>query len=248
LLLILLLLLAWEASALLRVVNPFYLPPPHRVATSLMAVASDGRLLTAATDTLARGFAGYGVAALIGVSLGLVAGHHRWVRDLVNPLVELLRPLPSPAIIPPAILFLGIGASMKVFIVAWACFFPIFVNTIDGVRSVPPALVDTSRNLGLGYLSTLLSVVLRAASPAIFTGLRVSLAIMLILTVISEMVAGNSGLGYLLLEAERTFRVADMYALIVVLAVTGYLLNWLFLGVDRRFLAWHYAMHRPSQH
>jgi ABC-type nitrate/sulfonate/bicarbonate transport system permease component len=246
-LLILVLLVAWEGSALLRLVNPFYLPAPHRVATSLVAVAFDGRLLAAAAASLARGFAGYAAAILLGVSIGLLAGHHRWVRDLIDPLIELLRPLPSPAIIPLAILFLGIGTSMKIFIIAWACFFPILVNTIDGVRSVPLALVETSRNLGLGYLSTLLSVVLPAASPAIFTGLRVALAIMLILTVISEMVAGNSGLGFLLLEAERTFRVADMYALIVVLAVIGYVLNRLFLGLDRRLLAWHHAMHQPPR-
>jgi ABC-type nitrate/sulfonate/bicarbonate transport system permease component len=246
-LLILVLLAAWEGSALLELVSPFYLPAPHRVARSLVSVAFDGRLLPATVASLARGLAGYATAIVLGVTIGLLAGHHPRVRDLIDPLVELLRPLPSPAIIPPAILFLGIGASMKVFIIAWACFFPILVNTIDGVRSVPPALVETGRNLGLGYLSTLLSVVLPAASPAIFTGLRIALAIMLILTVISEMVAGNSGLGFLLLEAERTFRVADMYALIVVLAVIGYGLNWLFVGLDRRVLAWHHAMHRPPR-
>src|SRR4029450_13495623 len=110
----------------------------------------------------------------------------------------------------------------KVFIIGWACFFPIFLNTIDGVRSVPPALVDTARNFGLHYAETLFTVVLPAATPVIFTGVRISLAVMLILTVVTEMVAGSNGIGFLLLEAERTFRIAGMYGLLVGLAPAGY--------------------------
>jgi ABC-type nitrate/sulfonate/bicarbonate transport system permease component len=237
-------LLLWEGASLARLLNAFYFPPVHEVLKSFVGAALDGSLGLAALASLGRGFAGYAIAAVLGVTLGTLAGHHPFVRQAIDPIVEFLRPLPSPAIIPLAILFFGIGSSMKVFIVAWACFFPILVSTIDGVRSVPPALIDTARNFGLRYLSTLVTVVLPAASPGIFTGLRIALAVMLILTVVTEMVAGNSGIGYLLLEAERGFRIADMYGFILALALLGYLLNRLFLALDRRVLRWHHAMHR----
>jgi NitT/TauT family transport system permease protein len=238
------LLVLWEAASLVRLLNPFFFPPVHQVARSLVGAALDGSLGMALLVSLARGFAGYALAAALGVGLGAVAGHHAFVRELIDPIVEFLRPLPSPAIIPLAILLLGIDSSMKVFIIAWACFFPILLNTIDGVRGVPPALIETARNFGLRYTTSLLTVVLPAATPVIFTGLRIALAVMMILTVVTEMVAGNSGIGFLLLEAERTFRIADMYGFIVALALVGYGLNRLFLMMDRRVLAWHYAMHK----
>jgi ABC-type nitrate/sulfonate/bicarbonate transport system permease component len=244
--LVLLGLVAWEAASLARWLNPFLFPPVHTILAGLVDSVLDGRLASAIGVSLARGGAGYLIAAVAGIGLGTLAGYHRVVREAIEPVVEFVRPLPSPAIIPVAILFLGIGASMKVFIVAWACFFPILLNTVDGVRAVPTALIETSRNLGLGYVRTLRDVILPAASPTIGTGLRISLAIMLILTVVAEMVAGSSGIGYLILEAERTFRVAEMYGFILVLAAVGFLLNRGFLAVDRRLLAWHHAMQRRS--
>jgi NitT/TauT family transport system permease protein len=237
-------LLAWEAATVGRWLNPFLFPPVHTILARLAESLWDGRLVAAIGASLARGGAGYLIAALAGIGLGTLAGYHRVMRQAIEPIVEFVRPLPSPAIIPVAILFLGIGASMKVFIVAWACFFPILLNTLDGVRAVPTPLIETSRNLGLGYVRTLRDVILPSASPTIATGLRISLAVMLILTVVSEMVAGSSGIGYLILEAERTFRVAEMYGFILALATVGFLLNRGFLAIDRWLLAWHHAMQR----
>ena len=244
--LVILALLGWEAASLAGWLNPFLFPPVHAIVVGLAESLLDGRLLAAVGASLARAGAGYLIAALAGIGLGTLAGYHPVVRQAIEPLVDLVRPLPSPAIIPVAILFLGIGASMKIFIVAWACFFPILLNTVDGVRAVPTPLIETARNLGLGYLRTLRDVILPSASPAIGTGLRISLGIMLILTVVAEMVAGSSGIGYLILEAERTFRVAEMYGFILALALVGLLLNRGFLALDRRLLAWHHAMQRRS--
>lgn len=237
------LLLLWEAASVTRLLDPFYFPPVHRIGLSLAAAVLDGRLAAALTVSLARGFAGFALGAALGVGLGAVAGRHPFVRQLLDPLVELLRPLPAPAIIPVAILLLGIDSTMKVAIIAWACFFPVLLNTIDGVRSVPLALVETARNFGLRYLESLFTVVLPAATPVIFTGLRIALGVMLILTVVTEMIAGSNGIGFLVLEAERTFRIAEMYGFIFALALVGYSVNRLFLAIDRRVLAWHHAMH-----
>ena len=236
-------LLLWEVVSTARVVDPFYFPPVHRIALSLGAAVADGRLVMALAVSLGRGVAGFALGAGLGVAVGAVAGRHPLVRRLIDPLVELLRPLPAPAIIPVAILLLGIDSAMKVAIIAWACFFPVLLNTIDGVRGVPPALIETARNFGLRYAARFFAVVLPAAMPVIFTGLRIALAVMLILTVVTEMVAGNNGIGFLVLEAERTFRIAEMYGFIFALALVGYALNRLFLSVDRRVLAWHHRMH-----
>jgi ABC-type nitrate/sulfonate/bicarbonate transport system permease component len=239
-----LLLVAWQAASVTGAVSRFYFPSIDRIARSFMTLTLDGSLPHALAVSLGRGLAGYGLAIALGLSIGVLAGRHRFVYHLFEPTIELLRPIPSPAIIPIAILLLGIDSSMKVFIVAWACVFPVLLNTMDAVRAIPPPLIETARNLGLGYVRTIHSLVLPAAAPGIFTGLRIALAPMLILTVVTEMVAGNNGIGFVLLDAERSFRVADMYAVIVALAIVGYSLNRAFLAVDRRVLAWHHAMHR----
>jgi ABC-type nitrate/sulfonate/bicarbonate transport system permease component len=244
--LIVLLLALWQTASATRAISPFYFPSVGRVAQSLASATLDGTIPTAVAVSLLRGFAGYAIAIALGVTLGVLAGYHRAVHHLIEPLVELLRPIPSPAIIPLAILLLGIGSSMKVAIVAWACVFPLLLNTLDAVRGISPPLLETARNLGLGYARTMLTIVVPAASPGIFTGLRISLGVMLILTVVAEMVAGNNGIGFLILDAERSFRVAEMYAVIAALAVVGYLLNRLFLAVDRRVLGWHHAMNRTG--
>src|SRR5262249_34217463 len=146
-------------------VSPFYFPSVDRVARSFIAAILDGSLGAAVAVSLMRGLAGFAIAVLLGVGLGLLAGYHRAIPYLFEPLVELLRPIPSPAIIPVAILLLGIGSSMKIFIVAWACFFPILLNTMDAVRGISPPLIETARNLGLRYFRTVFTVVLPAASP-----------------------------------------------------------------------------------
>ena len=237
----------WEIAGRLSLVDSFYFPSVGRILTALGSSFAEGRLPRALLASLTTGGLGYGLAAVCGVAIGVLAGRHGSVYRLIEPLIELLRPLPSPAILPLAILLLGIGTSMKVFVVAWACFFPILVNTVDGVRAVPPALVETAQNLGLGHFRIVTSIVIPAAAPAIFTGLRVALSLMLILVVIAEMVAGSSGIGHLILESERSFRVADMYAYIGVLAVVGYLLNRAFLAVDDRLLFWHHRRHRAAR-
>src|SRR6266511_2596416 len=121
------LLLLWEAASVTRLLNPFYFPPAVEGGVEESSRDLDGRLATALLTSLGRGFAGFAAAAILGVGLGALAGRHLFFRRLIDPIVELLRPLPSPAIIPVAILLLGIDSSMKVFIIGWACFFPILL-------------------------------------------------------------------------------------------------------------------------
>jgi ABC-type nitrate/sulfonate/bicarbonate transport system permease component len=136
-------------------------------------------------------------------------------------------------------LFLGIDNEMKVFMIAFGSFFPILLNTYSGVRSVDPVQVNTARTFGLSRFAIVKQIIVPAASPYIVTGMRVSLAIALILVVIAEMVASNNGMGFFILDTQRSFRVKEMYAGIIALAIVGYALNAAFLALERRLMAWH---------
>jgi ABC-type nitrate/sulfonate/bicarbonate transport system permease component len=184
---------------------------------------------------------------VVAVGAGLCLGLWRWLHNAFEPLIELLRPMPSPATIPIAILFLGIGDEMKVAVTAYACAWPILLNTIDGVRSVDRILFATAATFRLSPWARFWKVVLPAAAPQIVTGLRVSLAIALILVTTAEMVVSNDGLGYYVLDSQRTFRMPQMYAAVVALGVIGYALNRVFLAIDAWAMAWHKGYTRREE-
>jgi ABC-type nitrate/sulfonate/bicarbonate transport system permease component len=175
------------------------------------------------------------------VLVGLMMGASRLVYYLLEPITEILRPIPSPAYVPIAILFLGIDDEMKIFMIAFATFFPVLLNTYSGVRSVDPVQLQTARTFGVKGRKLLWQIVVPSASPYIFTGMRISLAVALIVMVISEMVAASNGIGYFVLAAQRGFKIREMFAGVVMLAVIGYTLNRIFLAVENRVLAWHHG-------
>jgi ABC-type nitrate/sulfonate/bicarbonate transport system permease component len=189
--------------------------------------------------SLARLLAGWLLAVVAGVGVGIAVGLVRNLGDYVEPLVEFVRSIPPPALIPPFLVMLGIGTQMKVALIAVGVVWPILLNTIEGVRSVDQAALDTGRAFRTRWWRGVTHIVLPAAAPKIFAGLRVSLSIALILMVISEMVAANDGIGFAIVTAQRSFAILDMWAGIVLLGVLGYLLNTLLLMVERRVLAWH---------
>jgi ABC-type nitrate/sulfonate/bicarbonate transport system permease component len=191
--------------------------------------------------TLRRMAIGYAAAAVLGVGLGLVMGRWQGVYELFEPVVEFARPMPPVALIPVLILVLGIGDEMKIAIVLFASIFPVLLNTIDGVRGVHPTLLDVARTFRYSEADRLRKVILPAALPQIVAGLRISLAIALIVALVSEMIGATQGLGYFVLQAQRGLRIRDMYAAIVMLALLGFTLNGLFLLAESRVLAWHRA-------
>ena len=236
--LILLLLCFWQFSALYIMDTPTW-PPVTRIFAAWYENIIDGTLIVHLVATLWRQMLGYWLAVVLGISLGLAIGYYRFAYNLLEPLIEVFRPIPGPAYLPVLVLFVGIGNEMKVVLVLIASLFPILLNTYGGVRSIDPVQFDTARTLGLTTLQTLREVVLPAASPQILTGMRISLAISLILAILSEMIVSNDGLGYFVLLAQRTFKVPDMYAGIFTLALLGYVLNRLFLMIEGRLIRWH---------
>jgi ABC-type nitrate/sulfonate/bicarbonate transport system permease component len=236
--LIVLLLSLWQLSALYIMDTPTW-PPVTRILAAWYDNIADGTLLRHLLATFWRQMLGYFLAVALGISLGVAIGYYRILYNLLEPLIEIFRPIPGPAYLPVLVLFVGIGHEMKVVLIMVASLFPILLNTYGGVRSIDPVQLDTARTLGLTTWQTLREVVLPAASPQILTGMRISLAISLILAILSEMIVSNDGLGYFTLLAERTFKVPDMYAGIFTLALFGYLLNRLFLIGESRLIRWH---------
>lgn len=241
------LLAAWEALARSGIVEAISFPPFSKVFTTFWSLIISGKMVLLILPSLERLAIGYMIAVAIGIGFGILMGYFSTVFDLFEPLTEILRPIPSPAYIPIAILFLGLGDEMKIFMIAFSCVFPILLNTYSGVRSVDPIQINTARTFGLRAAAIMRKVIIPAASPQIFTGMRVSLAIALIMVVISEMVASVDGIGFYILNAERSFRVLDMYAGVLTLGALGYLLNWLFIRLERRLLHWNVAATRRQR-
>jgi ABC-type nitrate/sulfonate/bicarbonate transport system permease component len=189
--------------------------------------------------SLARLLAGWLAAVVAGIGVGVGIGLSSRARDYVSPLIHFLRAIPPPALLPIFIVLLGIGDGMKVTMIAFGVVWPILLNTADGVASVEPQLRETARAYRIGRWDEMTRIVLPAASPRIFAGLRISLSIAVILMVISELVATVNGIGFELVQAQRSFRGLDVWAIIVLLGIIGYALNQVLGLVEGRVLARH---------
>jgi ABC-type nitrate/sulfonate/bicarbonate transport system permease component len=226
----------WTAGA-----SSYYYPPLGDVLTAFKDTWLFDRFGEDVVPSLLRLGAGYALAAVAGIAFGVLLGRRPALRRMVSPIIEFLRAIPAPALIPFAILVLGVEDDAKIFLIAIVCVFPVLLNTIDGVAGVEPTLLDTTTVYRIGALDRLRYVVLPAAAPQIFAGLRTSLSLSLILMVISEMVASANGIGYFILQAQRSFAITEMWSGILLLGLLGYLFNFVFTLVERRILAWHHG-------
>jgi ABC-type nitrate/sulfonate/bicarbonate transport system permease component len=190
--------------------------------------------------SLERIAAGFGIAVVIGVAVGIPIGLSRWARLWAMPHVEYWRAMPPPALLPISIILVhSIGNRQKIAFIAFFCIFPILLNTIDGVRGIDPTLMETARSYNIPYREAIRRIVLPAASPQIAAGMRTSVSLAVIMMVLSEYFSSTSGVGYVLLISKNTFEFTPMWAAIVLIGVLGYLLNVVFLLGERRLLAWH---------
>ena len=237
-----LVLLIWELGSHNNPALQSYLPPVSRILSSLGELILSGRIVSHLMITLSRFLQSYLLAASIAVILGTVLGYFRLAYSLFEAVIEFLRPMPSVAIIPVAVLLLGISDAMIVAVTVYASLWPVLINTIDGVRYIERTLIDTGRTFGLNRRQILWLVVLPAAAPYIVTGLRISLSIALILVTTAEMIASSKGLGFFILDEERSMNSGNMYAGIILVSTLGYVLNRLFVLGEDWAMKWRHGM------
>lgn len=222
------------------------LPPVDDILLRAIEAFGQGLLVKQLGTTLLLMFSGYIVGSGCGVAAGMVMGRSRIAYFLLEPLVELTRPIPIAAVVPLLMLFLGIGDGLKIGAVAIASFFPVLANAYAAFRSTPRTLDETSLSFGLSPLQSLFQVALPHAVPAILVGMRLALSISLVVTVFTEMIAGNNGIGYFILNSQQNMAIIDLYVGVLVLAITGYLLNRVFLFVEHRLIPWHISSQKDS--
>jgi ABC-type nitrate/sulfonate/bicarbonate transport system permease component len=189
--------------------------------------------------SVGRMIAGYLIGCAVGIAIGVPVGYLRRMEPWVRPVLEFMRSLPAPVILPMALLLLGANTGMKVAVIAFGCSWPVMLNAIDATRAVDPLLIDTGKVNRLGTFEVLRRIALPASMPQIFAGMRTALGIALILMVFSEMIGASSGLGFQILTSQRRFLVPEVYGGVLLIGVIGWAFTVLFSQLERRVLAWH---------
>jgi ABC-type nitrate/sulfonate/bicarbonate transport system permease component len=232
----------WGVSLLnahvLKVFNPVLLPAPDEVLRAGIKMAASGELLRHITASLSRVLWGFGIAAVLGVVVGTALARSRVLEHLVEPSLEMLRPIPPLAFLPMMVLWFGIGESSKVAFIAYAAFFPVFTTTVEGIKYVDPVLIRAASSLGATERQIFWHVVLPAATPNIITGLRLAFGLSFFVIVAAEFIAADSGLGFLINDARTFFLVANMLLGAAVIGIIGVAANILLRKLEARLLRW----------
>ncbi len=232
------LLALWEAASRLGLVRPDLLPPVSAVLAELWRLTSSGELVRQGLATLGRVLGGFAAGGAFGVAFGFACGVFPRLGNASRLTVEFLRPMPSVALIPVGILFLGLGFGLCVAVAGFACAWPAYVASLAGAGAAGIELRDTARVYGLTRWERIAHVRVPAAAPQVMAGLRVALGVAVAVTVTTEMAASPDGLGSFILESSLSRRPEAMYAGIVAVGVLGFLLNAAFVAVRRRVLRW----------
>jgi NitT/TauT family transport system permease protein len=228
----------WELLPRLGIVDQVWFPPLSKVLAVLWQMLRSGELQDHIAGSLTRSVTGFGLAALVAVPLGLTIGWYARVRSFLNPVLEFFRNTSALALLPVFILFLGIGEASKIGIVTFACFFPILLSTISGVKSVDPLLVKSARSLALSAPAIFAKIILPSAVPSVFTGFRLAAQSSILVLIAAEMVGATRGLGYLINYAQFNFLLPKMYAGILTIAFIGLAINQLLVTIERRLSRW----------
>jgi NitT/TauT family transport system permease protein len=246
----------WQASAALEWINPQVLPSPWAVVTkwveyllplqaydpaasSWLSWALSGELIGDTISSMYRVLVGFAVGAGLALPFGLVMGSSKRMYDWLNPLLQVLRPIPPIAYIPLAILWFGLGNAPAVFLIALGAFFPVLMNTIAGVRQVDGIYVRAARNLGVSQRTMFVRVMLPAAVPYILSGVRIGIGTAFIVVIVSEMIAVNNGLGFRILEAREYFWSDKIIAGMISIGLLGLAIDIGMNKLNNHLLRWH---------
>ncbi|MCO6417314.1 ABC transporter permease [Siccirubricoccus sp. KC 17139] len=221
--------------------NPVLLPTPTEVVKAGIEAWQSGELQDNILASMARVIQGFAIAAIAGVAVGLAVGTWRPLERLVEPMIELLRPIPPLAFLPMMVLWFGIGEMSKIAFIAYAAFFPVFTTTVEGIKYVDPVLLRAASSLGASRADLFRHVVLPAATPSIITGLRLGFGLSFFVIVAAEFIAADSGLGYMINDARTFFMVSQMLLGAVVIGLIGFGVNILLRSLEGWLLRWRVA-------
>jgi NitT/TauT family transport system permease protein len=254
----LLILLCWEAASRAGLVSRIVAPPPSavlwRIAEAVMpagapaanagpwatvAWAFSGELARDTLSSLMRVAGGFLLGAALALPLGMLMGAWRQIYGLLNPLLQILRPIPPIAYIPLAIIWFGVGNPPAFFLIALGAFFPILINTIAGVRNVDGIYIRAAQNLGAGQATLFFRIILPAALPYIFTGVRIGIGTAFLVVIVAEMLAVPDGLGFRIMEAREFMRSDKVIAGMVTIGLLGLLIDLAVSSLHNRLLSWH---------
>jgi NitT/TauT family transport system permease protein len=228
----------WELAPRAGWVNSTYLSPPSVVLSALISLLKSGALIKHLLVSLQRALVGMAVAVSFGMIFGLFIGYFKKIEGYLDALFQSFRQMSAFALFPVFILLFGVGELSKVIIIFWASLWPILLNTINGVKNVDKLLVQSAKSMGASQKFIFLRVILPAAAPDIFTGIRLGGSYCVMSLVAAEMIGATSGLGYLILYSQETFNIPDMYAGIVGLAIMGLGINYVLKLIEKSFSNW----------
>jgi NitT/TauT family transport system permease protein len=235
---IVLFLALWELAPRAGLVDRTFLTPFSGVLDAWWALAKSGSLWEHVSISMERAVAGFAIALVVAIPVGFLIGWYGRVAEVLNPLLEAFRNTATLALLPVFTLLLGIGETTKIVIIVYACAFPIVMNTITGVQTVDPLLVKSARSMGLGPLALFRRVILPAAVPTIFTGVRMAGSYAILVLVAAEMVGAKAGLGFLINYSQNNFAIPNMYAGILTISVIGIAVNAALVRLERHFSSW----------
>jgi sulfonate transport system permease protein len=228
----------WWIASHQQWVSKVFLPTPEATASSLAEGLQTGALLEQSWHTLRRMLEGWLLACLAGMVLGALIGTSAAARAWLQPMLEFIRPLPASAIMPLAISIFGLGPNMVLFVVAFGAMWPVLLATVHGFATVEPRLREVAGALQLPRRDFIWKIGFPSAMPDILAGMRLSMTVSLIVAVVGEMIASQTGLGQAILLAARSFRASELFAGIALLGVIGFAANALLAGAEHRLLRW----------
>ncbi|MSP67630.1 MAG: ABC transporter permease [Alphaproteobacteria bacterium] len=232
----------WWAAVASGMANPVLMPPPGKVLKAIIELTSDGTLAIHIGVSMSRGLGGFVLGTVIGVPLGILIGRSARAHAIIDPWIQLMRPVPPIAVLPLVVLWFGIGETSKLVVVFYGALFPILVNTVHGVRSVENSLIRAARALGASERQIFRLVVLPAAVPSVVTGLRLGAGMAIFVLVAAELLGSTAGLGWLIMDAREHFFTDQIMVGVIALGVVGYTINRGLLLLEHRLVRW-----RPAQ-
>jgi ABC-type nitrate/sulfonate/bicarbonate transport system permease component len=233
----------WQLVAISGKVDPVMLTPPLEVLRSAIELARTGELWGHVQASVIRIIAGYAIGTSLGIVAGVLLGRSKFLEALVGPILQMARAIPPLALVPLIVFWFGISEGAKLALVGWATFFPVWINTLLGVKGANPLYVRAGRSLGARRVALLLKVVLPAALSSIFSGMRVALSIAFTVLVAAELAGALAGLGYLIQMSALSFRIDHIFVGILSLALLGFLADFIFM----RGLYWLFPWYKAEQ-